>query len=1165
MKNKGNRKVFVLIMTVAFALSAVGFVIGSNLFYMQQYQTKVTLVNEDIATNFLSKEINFGQQVMKIIERDNTYNWNVAQRFEALRQIENNETDVVVIIPHDFSEKAVAINKIKPEKIQLLYMMNPTQNQLQMAQSQRFVDTMRTLLSKNIQEVYFASVLQNLDYVKEKVNTIQQVDAEQQQQLTKKFQPNILAMNEQISAIVTADQGEVQSLKGLSQLLQEQQQEQETLAAAVAQYEQRYANFKENWVANNQNDITNHQLFTDFSQQVTRVQQKEVLHQLEQQMTQIIDTQEITLHALEYTQTEMMKTSETLYQNQQILNTIYQRQDTNNETGGIAEYFSTLFNQLGFDEGMTDSIDIDENTLSLEKVELQLEEKLQTYCQENTNFKGGNIEKTAAICSALLHVPTDFKTINNPHFNVQKLFLIQPYDKAKITLEIDSTQIQLDTLYSTLQKVGVIQEQIMEGNVPTDDIVVDVNTDTGKTNIQAIFENTSEKSIILAFSSQFDIQNSQEQIAVRGILDTYTESFSEPFLHTTMNTPRITGVAKPNSTITLCLFDTKKHDIANATCDKAVSQAQAITNEYGYFETAFKNETKKQPVAISLKAQHFISTIQSQNVTDNNGEIQTINSDTYFVHVDDTQPVIIPPVSTATERTIITQTVSDDITQFFPQEQAMHAATNEAVLQKMFTLYYGYDIDTLYQFIQLHKNDQNIKATLIDELQQKNRNDALILQLHTHTEDAQNFAQTLIRFKADIITNIEALQTANKQLLTLYTGEGCQQSSELQSCSRGLNATLTEQIAAIRALKDEVYQPLLMEITNFKTDFAHLQEEMTNIQLAFDEYIEDRSKENDALEDIEIQQANLLEKSDWLNQRTNISAERVLAMADATTKMTAQTQQMKDMLGDHQEQYNQLATNFIQKVEDNRMLSDELSGFFTNSKVNGVENSGLYNFLAEPVLQKTLQNEMQSQGNLLPYYMIVMSIIIAIFTVYCLLQRQQQYQNETGTVQTKDFLLWSSKKIMLESSIIFVIALVVAIGSTYFLTLDLQQTIQWGIIVLLILSCLTQLYYVLIKAFRTGGVFLVLGIFMAYLLTNAVLGVSLPMTTIWGKVLSLNPLLYFEHVLKYIFYNVANIPLQTTILWMMMSFFLLVFLQINIDYFRAKQTMVKKLKQLEIR
>ncbi|MED2740894.1 type VII secretion protein EsaA [Bacillus toyonensis] len=132
----------------------------------------VALVNEDQGTVFEGNKIAFGDQFVKNVNKNTKQEWYVVSRGVAENGLKNNNYNMMIVIPNDFSRKAVAIDSELPEKLTLNYKVNATGNNDLKAEAENTASTILEDFNKQIIDVYFASIIIKLQGAQDNIGKI---------------------------------------------------------------------------------------------------------------------------------------------------------------------------------------------------------------------------------------------------------------------------------------------------------------------------------------------------------------------------------------------------------------------------------------------------------------------------------------------------------------------------------------------------------------------------------------------------------------------------------------------------------------------------------------------------------------------------------------------------------------------------------------------------------------------------------------------------------------------------------------------------------------------------------------------------------------------------------------------------------------------------------
>lgn len=137
----------------------------------------VALVNEDRGAFFNDEQLDFGREFVRSIEKDSTHNWYIVSRGVAESGIEQNLYNMMIVIPHDFTEKALSIDSDSPEKVQISYKINASESDAVRSKAKETAINILNDFNRRIIDVYFASVIGNLQDAQDNVQEIIEKEA----------------------------------------------------------------------------------------------------------------------------------------------------------------------------------------------------------------------------------------------------------------------------------------------------------------------------------------------------------------------------------------------------------------------------------------------------------------------------------------------------------------------------------------------------------------------------------------------------------------------------------------------------------------------------------------------------------------------------------------------------------------------------------------------------------------------------------------------------------------------------------------------------------------------------------------------------------------------------------------------------------------------------
>jgi len=132
----------------------------------------VALVNEDQGAKFNGDNYEFGNEFIKSIEKDSQHDWYVVSRGVAENGLKRNVYNMLIVIPNDFTQKALSIDSKSPEKVILNYKINASENSNMKAKAEKTASSILEEFNRRIIDVYFASVLGNLHDAQDNISTL---------------------------------------------------------------------------------------------------------------------------------------------------------------------------------------------------------------------------------------------------------------------------------------------------------------------------------------------------------------------------------------------------------------------------------------------------------------------------------------------------------------------------------------------------------------------------------------------------------------------------------------------------------------------------------------------------------------------------------------------------------------------------------------------------------------------------------------------------------------------------------------------------------------------------------------------------------------------------------------------------------------------------------
>src|SRR5699024_12767809 len=119
--------------------------------------------------------------------KNDEQDWYVVSRGVAENGLDRGTYDMMIVIPNDFSQRALSLNDDSPEQVVLDYKINASENDKVQAQAEDTASSILNDFNRRIIDVYFASVIGNLQDAQDNITTL----VEEEEEHTSKYNSSI--------------------------------------------------------------------------------------------------------------------------------------------------------------------------------------------------------------------------------------------------------------------------------------------------------------------------------------------------------------------------------------------------------------------------------------------------------------------------------------------------------------------------------------------------------------------------------------------------------------------------------------------------------------------------------------------------------------------------------------------------------------------------------------------------------------------------------------------------------------------------------------------------------------------------------------------------------------------------------------------------------------
>ncbi len=136
------------------------------------HKMSIAFVNEDQGAELSGKKYTFGDDIQTSVLKDTAHDWATVSRGVAESGLKRDVYNLMIIIPNDFSKKALSLTSTSPEKIQVDYKINDVGNDDLKIEAEKTASNLVADINQRVIDVYFASILTNLQEAQENISTL---------------------------------------------------------------------------------------------------------------------------------------------------------------------------------------------------------------------------------------------------------------------------------------------------------------------------------------------------------------------------------------------------------------------------------------------------------------------------------------------------------------------------------------------------------------------------------------------------------------------------------------------------------------------------------------------------------------------------------------------------------------------------------------------------------------------------------------------------------------------------------------------------------------------------------------------------------------------------------------------------------------------------------
>lgn len=1068
----------VLLLILSSSISYMGLYKVSKKQEMQEVQTlSVALVNEDEGAILDGQYYDFGEEFVKNIEKNNEHDWYVVSRGVAENGLDRNAYNMMIVIPTHFSEQALSIHSEIPEKVQLNYKINVSDNKDLKAEAEKTAALILNDFNKRIIDVYFASVIGNLQDAQDNIGTIIKKEAA----YTNKYKTvihnpldNYTMQFQNVQNYTSFSKDAFNSFQGF-------------LNGFNGQL--------------NDGFETNHDYFT-ILESMSQMKEKNNFHS--QQFSQQLNNFEQNMN-----EEEVLNKLDKLETGNKAVYMQFQQPEYNNniftESYAIKEYLkqtnqevSTINNRL------------------TQTLESELNEKVKKRLQVAFNNGSGHekiyLNQLFLDTDDMIRKKLQTQIEALPSLNVEDLDYLDLTDQTKIPLKnvIAVTNkyndefnykpmrkknglplIQhLTTIKDSLATSGIVvidkvvlpetktPEQIFKLHVPDNYEVIGLMlTLPGKEEENYTNVYMKDQKVTLPETSEglFTIKLSLRLKDASSSIDL----FDSLLWNWEIVQKDITGMNQSNS-----IIETNP-SFPHEPSKEVLEEKSTVNEGTGQEENTVDANTSEEKQSETIE--------QKREDTNNVGkELVTKESKQSGEETNqkDSQPIEkVKVIDQTIHHQVMSPLENNNISELI--EIIKESIEDYERLLLFYELYFGLNMTQESLLEALHENSltQLATDTSLYNLLNEREISTIMVDLITNDVTRQIYDQ-VNELKQSTDSYYQLVDKANQKSDELAT-----MIIDTQEQTEVLNTTLGN---------------TLNELSKWREKSMELVDEQGKILINSDE-------EQLVMLHLDNEFQSIIKESQLLKEQSNNILQSTENMYELFDAIDQQANDIKNSGATLIDNANQLSKDLTNKLVKDQHFSENFTNVLANSRIGERQNENLYDFLSNPV--QTKSNGLVVAGDTLtPYFLVLICFISSLFTAYVIATYEQKQQKKGDFEENQTIMEENALPTLIIMSIGIIEGLVIGIISGYYLKINSEDFIGWiGIIMLVMVAMLVIATY-LLRQMKMIGMFILLLLFSMYLFLAEALQFSLNEAKFVTKIRTFSPLQYIDQL----FYGYAN-------------------------------------------
>ncbi|WP_088351445.1 type VII secretion protein EsaA [Bacillus cereus] len=1029
----------------------------------------VALVNEDQGTVFEGNKIAFGDQFVKNVNKNTKQEWYVVSRGVAENGLKNNNYNMMIVIPNDFSRKAVAIDSEIPEKLTLNYKVNATGNKDLKAEAENTASVILEDFNKQIIDVYFASIIGKLQGAQDNIGKIIEKGNVQTTMYKKDIHSPLANYTNQFKTVQDYTGVSVNSFKGFQDVLKGFGQALDEGNKSNSTYLDGFNNFQKMQTDNNllANNFTN-----QFNQYMNDMNTGDALKQL----SALESANKIISNQFTFSEKEPNILTDASAIQKYLADVKKQVSEYDTELAGKLEsdIQDTVIKKLKQSMSNDGKQEIFINTL-MKQPDVRIKKQIENLIAKLPSLNMEEIGQSDLPDTTKLQLQNVIQFTKK--YNKENDFYYDPVNKISLGNAIkevkDRLYTEAITFSDTAKVIKMESPQILKISIP-EEFKLDGST-------EALYIDDVDR------TSDF-LQSEAGEITIAP----RNEGDIKISLHVKLKDPNINIDVFSPVTWQWELSGTHKKETSPEKEEPNKEDKGTQTENSKVENVVHKSQYGIMPLVHNAKTpiiKKMENTTGKDNGTGGNPGGGTGTDNGTGGNPGGGTGTDNGKVIESTTNQVIHQKTEKitDITSSVLIKEAVDTVESYQGLMSLYEMYYGIDLRTKDVGPKLEEGSLDAIAT--------DQSLYYVLNKQSLIDLISNLVSS------SITTEIKQDMSGLKQKINSYQQSITSADQNSMLLAEKLNGT-TQQATSM----NENLGEYLKGLAKWRENSLKLVEEQQVLTT-------NHAGEQTAILSLDSGIKSLMMQSQSLVE----SSKHSLATSDDVYKtfdqINGQAKEIQDSGTTIVSKADLLLNDFTKKMEDDKSFSKNFTKILANSRIGDRQNEMLYDFLASPV-QKQNDGVIVAGNAFTPYLIVLTCFIVALFTAYAIANQEKKRMQSDHFEEKFSLIDMNVPTTVVAFGISIVEGISIGIISGRLLKFGQDQSLLWIAFITFIMMAFVLVSTYLLRQIKMVGMFILLVFLSMYLFLTEAVGSKVDQMSSVGKIRQFSPLQYIESFLN---------------------------------------------------